>query len=255
MSRIANAFKDKAFVAFLTGGDPDIAATEEFVMQIVKAGADVIEIGIPFSDPIAEGPVIQSASVRALAAGTTLEGLFQLVSRLRQKTEIPLLFMGYLNPIFNYGYEAFFKRCATVGVDGIIIADLPFEESAEVRQYASVSGVDLISMVAPTSDSARIKQIATDATGFVYVVSSKGVTGVRSGFSDNLNELLAEVKASTNVPAAVGFGIHTPEQAAAMAKQADGVIVGSAIVKIIEKYGREAGEKLYEYVKEMKQAL
>jgi tryptophan synthase alpha chain len=255
MSRIENAFKNKAFIAFLTGGDPDMAATEEFILQIAKAGADLIEIGIPFSDPIADGPVIQDANIRALAAGAKLDGLFQLVRSIRKQTDIPLVFMGYLNPVFNYGYEAFFKRCAEDGVDGIIIADLPFEEKGEAKKYADAYGIDLISMVAPTSDAARIRQIAREATGFVYVVSSKGVTGVRSGFSANLPELLAEVKTATKTPVAVGFGIHSPAQAAEMAEHADGVIVGSAIVKIIEKYGRDAGSHLYNYVKAMKEAV
>jgi len=255
MSRIKNAFKNnKAFIGFVTGGDPSINKTKEFVLQMIKAGADLIEIGIPFSDPIAEGPVIQEANNRALSAGATVEKLFTLVSELRKETEVPFVFLTYLNPVFHYGYDAFFKRCADVGLDGIIIPDLPFEEQPPVREAAAQHGIDLISLIAPTSET-RIKEIAKAASGFIYLVSSMGVTGIRSEIKTDLVSITAAIKSVTDTPVAIGFGIHTTEQAAQMAKIADGVIVGSAIVKIAAKYGAEAAPHIYNYVKEMKEAV
>jgi tryptophan synthase alpha chain len=260
MSNIGKAFQNgTAFIGFVTGGDPCIEKTGEFILEMVRAGADLVEIGIPFSDPIAEGPVIQEANIRALSAGATVEKIFGLVETLRKKTAVPLVFLTYLNPVFHYGYEAFFKRCRDAGLDGIIIPDLPFEEQDEVRLTASKHGVDLISLIAPTSE-ARIKEIAAAASGFVYLVSSMGVTGVRSEIKTDLSSMIAAVKSATNVavaklPVAVGFGIHTPAQAAEIGKIADGVIVGSAIVKIIAQYGEAAGPHVYQYVKELKDAV
>jgi len=255
MSRIKSAFKNnKAFIGFVTGGDPSINKTKEFVLQMIKAGADLIEIGIPFSDPIAEGPVIQEANNRALSAGATVEKCFTLVSELRKETEVPFVFLTYLNPVFHYGYDAFFKRCADVGLDGIIIPDLPFEEQPPVREAAAQHGIDLISLIAPTSET-RIKEIAKAASGFIYLVSSMGVTGIRSEIKTDLVSITAAIKSVTDTPVAIGFGIHTTEQAAQMAKIADGVIVGSAIVKIAAKYGAEAAPHIYNYVKEMKEAV
>jgi len=254
MSNIAKAFENKkAFIAFVTGGDPCVEKTKEFVLEMIRAGADLIEIGIPFSDPIAEGPVIQEANIRALSAGTTVEKLFCLVEDLRKETAVPLVFLTYLNPVFHYGYDTFFKRCSDVGLDGIIIPDLPFEEQAGVREAAQSRGVDLISLIAPTSEE-RIKEIGKNATGFIYVVSSMGVTGTRGEITTDLDTIVATLRTATKLPAAIGFGIHTPQQAAQMARIADGVIVGSAIVKIIAKHGKEAGPHIYRYVKEMKEA-
>ncbi|MDR2094696.1 MAG: tryptophan synthase subunit alpha [Treponema sp.] len=255
MSNIHKAFeKGKAFIGFVTGGDPSIEKTEEFILEMAGAGADLVEIGIPFSDPIAEGPVIQRANIRSLAALTTADTLFTLTERLRHKVETPLVFLTYLNPVFNYGYDRFFKQCQETGVDGIIIPDLPFEEQGEVREFSSVYGVDLISLIAPTSED-RIRKIARTATGFLYLVSSLGVTGVRGEISTDLTSIVNSVRAAAELPAAVGFGIHTPVQAAEIAKIADGVIVGSAIVKIIEEHGEDAGSYIYRYVKEMKDAI
>jgi len=254
MSRIAKAFENKkAFIAFVTGGDPCVGKTKEFVLEMIRAGADLVEIGIPFSDPIAEGPVIQEANIRALSAGTTVEKLFSLVEDLRKETAVPLVFLTYLNPVFHYGYDKFFKRCGDVGLDGIIIPDLPFEEQSGVREAAQSRGVDLISLIAPTSEE-RIKEIGKNAAGFIYVVSSMGVTGTRGEITTDLDTIVATLRTATKLPAAIGFGIHTPEQAAQMARIADGVIVGSAIVKIIAKHGKEAGPHIYRYVKEMKEA-
>jgi tryptophan synthase alpha chain len=265
MSNIKNAFKNgKAFIGFVTGGDPSIEKTKEFVLEMIRAGADLIEIGIPFSDPIAEGPVIQEANTRALAAGATVEKLFNLAASLRKETSVPLVFLTYLNPVFHYGltcpangqtgYDAFFKRCGYAGLNGIIIPDLPFEEQPPVREAADKHGIDLISLIAPTSQT-RIKEIAKSASGFIYLVSSMGVTGIRSEITTDLVSITETIKSVTSVPVAIGFGIHTTAQAAQMAKVADGVIVGSAIVKIAAEHGTEAGQHIYYYVKEMKEAI
>jgi tryptophan synthase alpha chain len=255
MSKIENAFQDgKAFIGFLTAGDPDLPKSADFVLDLVRGGADLVEIGIPFSDPTAEGPVIQEANIRALRAGTTVEGVFGMAAAVREKTDIPLVFLTYLNPVFSYGYERFFARCERVGVDGIILPDLPFEEKGELHDAASRHGVDLISLVAPTSDE-RIRTIAAEAEGFLYIVSSLGVTGVRSEIATNLAAIVEKARSAGSIPVAVGFGIGTPEQARKIAAVADGVIVGSAIVKIIGEHGGAAGPHLYEYVRSMKDAM
>ncbi|MDR1443966.1 MAG: tryptophan synthase subunit alpha [Treponema sp.] len=259
MSNIGRAFKSKkAFIGFVTGGDPAIEKSEEFILEMIRAGADLVEIGVPFSDPIAEGPVIQAANLRALASGTTIEKLFRLVERLRKKTQVPLVFLTYLNPVFRYGsgrsYDPFFARAAAAGLDGIIIPDLPFEEQGELRPAAAAHGIDLISLIAPTSQE-RIQDIARAAAGFVYLVSSLGVTGVRSEITTDLASMVAAVKSAADIPAAVGFGIHSPAQAADIARVADGVIVGSAIVKIVAEHGEAAGPPIYRYVREMTEAI
>ncbi|MDR1374238.1 MAG: tryptophan synthase subunit alpha [Treponema sp.] len=260
MSNIGRAFKSKkAFIGFVTGGDPAIEKSEEFILEMIRAGADLVEIGVPFSDPIAEGPVIQAANLRALASGTTLEKLFRLVERLRKKTQVPLVFLSYLNPVFRYGpnghgYDPFFARAAAAGLDGIIIPDLPFEEQGELRPAAASHGIDLISLIAPTSE-ARIRDIARAATGFVYLVSSLGVTGVRSEITTDLASMVTAVQSAADIPIAVGFGIHSPAQAADIARLADGVIVGSAIVGIIAEHGEAAGPPIYRYVREMTEAI
>jgi len=257
MSRIKNAFKNgKAFIGFVTGGDPTIENTKEFILEMAKAGADLIEIGIPFSDPIAEGPVIQEANNRALCAGATVEKIFTLTEELRKEIDIPLVFLTYVNPVYHYasGYDGFFKRCAGAGLDGIIIPDLPFEEQPPFKQAAQKYGIDIISLIAPTSQE-RIKEIAKSASGFIYLVSSMGVTGVRNEITTDLSSITSAIKSVTDVPVAIGFGIHSPQQAAQMSKIADGVIVGSAIVKLAAKYGKEAAPHIYSYVKEMKDAV
>jgi len=254
MRNIAKAFQHgKAFIGFVTGGDPTLAACEGFILEMARAGADIVEIGIPFSDPIAEGPVIQAANLRALKAGATVEGMFTLVERVRQKIGTPLVFLTYLNPVHRYGYEAFFARCGAVGLDGIIIPDLPFEEQGELREFAARHGVDLISLIAPTSGQ-RIAEIAGQAQGFLYIVSSMGVTGTRGELASDLPAVLAQVRAATQLPVAVGFGIHSAEQAREIARYADGVIVGSAIVKLAERHGEAAGPHIYAYVRAMKAA-
>lgn len=255
MSRIRDAFnKGKVFIPFITGGDPDIETTYELIKAMAENGADLIEIGIPFSDPIAEGPVIQEADIRALAAGTTTDGLFDLVERLRREIDIPLLFMTYANPIYVYGRERFMKRCAEVGIDGVIVPDVPFEEKAEFSDVCSENGIELISMIAPTSND-RIETIAREAKGFIYCVSSLGVTGVRSEINTDIGTMVRHVKSVTDTPVAVGFGISTPEQAKKMAGLSDGAIVGSAIVKLVAQYGWDAVPHVAEYVRKMKAAV
>ena len=254
MSKIANAFKNgTAFIGFLTAGDPTIDKTVEYILAMEDAGCDLIEIGIPFSDPMAEGVVIQDANVRALKHNTTTDDVFDIVRRVREKTDVPLVFLTYINPVFFYGYEKFFKKCSELGVDGIISPDLPYEEKGEIADIAKSNDIDVISLIAPTSKE-RIQKIANDASGFIYVVSSLGVTGMRSEIKTDLNAILSDIREVTDLPLAVGFGINTPQQAQNIGKIADGVIVGSAIVKIIEKHGENAADALREYVSAMKEA-
>ncbi len=252
---IQTAFKNgKAFIAFLTAGDPDLQTTEELVFEMEKSGADIIELGIPFSDPIAEGPVIQEADLRSLASGTTPDKIFEMVKRIRKKSQVPLVFLTYMNPVLKYGYDAFFAKCEESGIDGIIIPDLPYEEREEVHEFSSKHGIDLVPLVAPTSED-RIKKISASAEGYLYIVSSLGVTGIRSEIKTDLNSIVNIAKETAKVPLAVGFGINTPEQAAKISKIADGVIVGSAIVKIIAQHGKKSAKPVGEYVKKMKEAM
>ncbi|MDR2975231.1 MAG: tryptophan synthase subunit alpha [Propionibacteriaceae bacterium] len=255
IDRIQRAFASTAFVAFITGGDPSLEATRRYVNLLVDCGVDMVEIGVPFSDPIAEGPVIQQASQRALAHDTTVHALFDLVRVLREDdgVAIPLAMMTYLNPVHHYGYDAFFARAAAVGVDALIIPDLPFEEHGEVRSQASAASVALISMIAPTS-SQRVRMIAAQAEGFIYVVSSLGVTGARSAITTDIGAMVRDIRSVTDVPAAVGFGISTPDQAHSMATQADGVIVGSAIVDLIARHGEQADAAIADFVRPMVEA-
>lgn len=255
MSRIHKAFEDKkAFVAFLTAGDPDYETSLRNFKAVLDAGASLVEVGIPFSDPIAEGPVIQEADIRALESGMTTDKVFELVKELRKDYDTPIVFMTYANPVYHYGTDKFFKNASEAGADGIIIPDCPFEERHEFDEIAEKYGMDFISMIAPTSED-RIKTIASQAKGFIYVVSSLGVTGVRSEIKTDLETIIGLIKEATDIPAAIGFGISTPEQASKMSGYADGVIVGSAMVKIVAEYGKEAPEKLSEYVKSMVAAI
>lgn len=255
MSRIAEVFSNgKAFIPFITAGDPDLSITEILIPAMAEAGADLIEIGIPFSDPVAEGIVIQEADMRALSAGTTTDKIFESVKRIRMKTNVPLAFMTYLNPVFVYGSERFIKNAAECGVDALIVPDLPYEEKEELKPYCNQYGIDLISLIAPTSKE-RIKTIAAEAEGFVYCVSSMGVTGVRTKINTNIGDMISLVKETKDIPCAIGFGISTPEQAKEMSQYADGVIVGSAIVKLAAKYGTDCIEPICSYVKEMKAAI
>ena len=255
MSRIGNAFKNgKAFIPFVTGGDPSLDVTEQLIYAMAEAGADLIEIGVPFSDPVAEGVVIQDANERALAAGCTTDKLFDLVAKVRKTVEVPMVFLTYINPIYTYGKEAFLKKCQECGLDGLIVPDLPYEEKGEILPECEKYGVDLISLVAPTSHE-RVKMIAREAQGFLYCVSSLGVTGVRSEIRTDIGEMVSLAKSVSNVPCAVGFGISTPEQAKKMAAVSDGAIVGSAIVKIVAEHGADAVPYVADYVKRMKEAV
>ena len=253
--RIAEAFRNgKAFIPFITCGDPDLETTAKVVRAMVDAGADLIELGIPFSDPTAEGPVIQEANVRALAAGATTDKIFDLVRDLRKDVTVPMVFMTYANVVFSYDAEVFIKTCSEIGIDGLILPDLPFEEKEEFADLCGKYQVALISLIAPTSEN-RIAMIAKEAEGFVYVVSSLGVTGTRTEITTDIGAIVKLIRENTDIPCAVGFGISTPEQAHDMAAKSDGAIVGSAIIKLLAKYGRDAAEPVAEYVRSMKDAL
>lgn len=255
MSKIQNAFKDKkAFIPFVTCGDPSLEVTEKLVYAMAEAGAGLIELGIPFSDPTAEGPVIQAANVRALSGGVTTDKIFEMVARIRKNTQVPMVFMTYANVVFSYGTERFIARAAELGMDGLILPDVPFEEKAEFDTVCKQYGMDLISLIAPTSLD-RIRMIAKEASGFVYCVSSLGVTGVRSEITTDIGGMVRLVKEERDIPCAVGFGISTPEQAAKMAGLSDGAIVGSAIVKLCAQYGADCVPYVTEYVKKMCEAV
>ena len=256
MNRIAQAYQKnkKQCIGFVTAGDPDLATTKELVLAMVKAGVGIIEFGIPFSDPVAEGEVIQRADKRALDAGATTNKIFDLVAELRQETQVPLVFLTYANPVYTYGAENFFARCEETGVDGVIIPDIPYEEREEMLPYSTLHKIALIPLVAPTSKD-RVQKIAKVGEGYIYIVSSVGVTGVRKEIHTDIAAIVQEIRKVTDVPTAVGFGIATPEQAYAMAKASDGAIVGSAIVKLVEKYGKESPQYVYEYCREMVEAV
>lgn len=255
MSKIASAFENgKAFIAFITCGDPDLDTTAAAVRAAVENGADLIELGIPFSDPTAEGPVIQGANIRALSGGITTDKVFDFVRDIRRDVSVPMVFMTYANVVFSYGSERFISTCKEIGIDGLILPDIPFEEKDEFQPICKKYGVDLISLIAPTSKN-RIAMIAKEAEGFLYIVSSLGVTGTRSEIKTDLSDIVKLVRENTNIPCAIGFGISTPEQAKQMADIADGAIVGSAIVKLLEKYGKDAPRYIGEYVKAMKDGM
>ena len=255
MSKIAKAFEHgKAFIAFVTCSDPDLETTGAVVRAAVENGADLIELGIPFSDPTAEGPVIQGANLRALRGGVTTDKIFAFVKELRTEVSVPMVFMTYANVIFSYGADRFISTCRNIGMDGLIVPDLPYEEKEEFLPYCEKYGVDLISLIAPTS-AQRIAMIAKEAQGFLYIVSSLGVTGTRNEITTDLDAITKIVRENTKVPCVIGFGISTPEQARNIAVSADGVIVGSAIVSIIAEHGRDAAGYVGDYVKKMKDAL
>lgn len=255
MSRIKEAFLGgKAFIPFITCGDPDLKTTKKIVCSMVENGADLIELGIPFSDPTAEGPVIQDANLRALTGGVTTDKIFDMVRELRKEITVPMVFMTYANVVFSYDAEKFISTCSQIGIDGLILPDLPFEEKGEFSDICKKYDVDLISLIAPTSAN-RIAMIAKEAEGFIYIVSSLGVTGVRSEINTDIESLVRLVRENSSVPCAVGFGISTPYQAAKMAGISDGAIVGSAIIKLVAQYGKDAVGPVGEYVKSMKDAL
>ena len=252
---ISDAFKSrKAFIAFVTCGDPSLEETEKILLSLQEGGADLIELGIPFSDPTAEGPVIQGANIRALRGGVTTDKIFDMVRRVRPKLNIPLVFMTYANVVFSYGIERFADVCAEIGMNGIILPDIPFEEKHEFSDIFEQRGLSFISLIAPTSND-RTAMIASEASGFVYCVSSLGTTGTRETISTDIGALVSRIKESTDIPVAVGFGISTPAQAAAIAKNADGIIIGSAIVRIVGEYGDSAHERVLEFARSVRTAL
>ncbi|MBR4162698.1 MAG: tryptophan synthase subunit alpha [Solobacterium sp.] len=255
MSRIKEAFQNhKAFIPFITCGDPDLETTRKIVKEMVKNGADLIELGIPFSDPTAEGPVIMDADNRALSAGTTTDDILAMAKELRSEIQVPMVFMTYANVVYSYGMEKFLSKAKEAEMDGLILPDVPFEEKEEFDEMCGKYGIDLISMIAPTSKD-RIKMIAREAKGFIYIVSSLGVTGVRSSITTDIGSIVKMIKEVTDVPCAVGFGISTPEQAKKMAALSDGAIVGSAIVRMIGEKKTDAPEAVGLYVKEMAEAV
>lgn len=255
MTETAKAFENgKAFIPFITCGDPDLETTARIVREAVANGADLIELGIPFSDPTAEGPVIQGANIRALKGGVTTDKVFDLVRELRKDVTVPMVFMTYSNVVFSYGADKFISTCKEIGINGLILPDLPYEEKEEFLPQCKKYGIDLIPLIAPTSEN-RIAMIAKEADGFIYLVSSLGVTGTRSEISTDLKSIVDVIRQNTSVPCAIGFGISTPEQAKKMADIADGAIVGSAIIKIIDQYGKDAPKYVGEYVKSMKDAI
>ena len=255
MSKIARAFENgKAFIAFITCGDPDLETTAAAVRAAVENGADLIELGIPFSDTTADGPGIQGATLRALSGGITTDKVFDFVREIRRDVSVPMVFMTYANVVFSYGSERFISTCKEIGIDGLILPDIPFEEKDEFQPICKKYGVDLISLIAPTSQN-RIAMIAKEAEGFLYIVSSLGVTGTRSEIETDLGEMVKLVRENANIPCAIGFGISTPEQAKQMADIADGAIVGSAIVKLLEKHGKDAPRYIVEYVKSMNDGM
>ncbi len=255
MSSIKKAFENgKAFIAFITCGDPDLETTAVAVKAAVENGADLIELGIPFSDPTAEGPVIQGANIRALSGGVTTDKIFAFVRELRRDVKVPMVFMTYANVLFSYGAEKFISTCRDIEIDGLVLPDLPFEEKQEFLPLCHKYGVDLVSLIAPTSEN-RIAMIAKEADGFIYIVSSLGVTGTRNEIKTDLASIMKVVRENTDVPCAIGFGISTPEQAKKMADISDGAIVGSAIIKLLEKYGKDAPRYIGEYVKSIKDGI
>lgn len=255
MNKISDAFNDgKAFIGFVTAGDPDLNTSKEILLSMSKGGCDLIEVGIPFSDPIAEGPVIQDANIRALKNNVTTDDVFALTQSVSQEVDTPMVFMTYLNVLFKYGYDKFLQKAKNSGICGVIIPDLPYEEKNELQSVAKKYGIEVVSLVAPTSED-RIKMIAADAEGFIYTVSSMGVTGVRSEIKTDLESITKAIKEVTDVPVAIGFGINTPEQAKKYSHIADGVIVGSAIVKLVAEHKTDAPKYIYEYVKSMKDAI
>ena len=255
MSKLAKAFQNgKAFIPFITCGDPDLETTAAAVRAMAQNGADLIELGIPFSDPTAEGPVIQAANIRALSGGVDTDKIFDLVRELRKDVTVPMVFMTYANVVFSYGADKFISICREIGIDGLILPDIPFEEKEEFAAICRRYDVALISLIAPTSEN-RIGMIAGEAEGFIYLVSSLGVTGVRSEITTDLGAIVKVIRQSTDIPCAIGFGISTPEQAKQMAGIADGAIVGSAIVRLLAQYGKEAPVHIGEYVRKMKEAV
>jgi tryptophan synthase alpha chain len=263
MGRIEEKFKAlkkegrKAFVAYLTAGDPDLETTARLIPALEAAGVDILEVGVPFSDPTADGPAIQAASQRALKKGATLEKILAMIAGIRKMSDIPMVLFGYFNPILSYGPEKFAVDSAASGVDGILVVDLPPEEADELRQFTDPAGLAFITLIAPTTDSRRAAKILRGAKGFVYYISITGVTGTAVPKPDDIRRDVERLREMTNLPIAVGFGISTPAQAAAIAPLADGIVIGSALVRLIEKFVESDGlmEKVASYAREIRQEI
>jgi len=250
MNKLEEVFKNKkAFIPFVVADDPDFDTTVKNVLTLANNGADIIELGIPFSDPVADGPIIQAADLRAFAAGVNTDVVFDIVGKIRESTDIPLIFLTYTNIVYKYGYERFCKRCHDLNISGLVIPDLPLEEQGDLAEYTDQYDISLIQLIAPTSGN-RISKIAAQAKGFIYMVSSMGVTGKREDFSNELSSTIEKIKEVTDVPVAIGFGIHSAQQAKDLSEIADGIIIGSAVVEIVDK-----GEDLTEYSREISQAI
>jgi tryptophan synthase alpha chain len=262
MNRLSKCFttlgkhQSKALVTFITAGDPNLATTEEMIPLLREAGADIIELGMPFSDPMADGPTIQLSSERALAAGTTLEDILATVRRVRVTCDVPIILMGYLNPIHAYGYERFSHDAAKAGVDGVLLVDMPPEEADQFLRFANANDLKVIFLLTPTSTDDRVATVAKLGRGFVYYVTVTGVTGARQEVSTSLADELGRVRARITTPIVAGFGISTPAQAADVAAMADGVVVGSALVKLFQLYsGEQLREEVKRFVGSLKQAI
>ena len=263
MKRIEKKFaslrakNEKALIVYLTAGDPSLGITKKLIFALEKAGVDILEIGVPFSDPTADGPVIQAASQRALKAGTTLEGVLKMVAEVRKVSEIPIVLFGYFNPIFAYGVKKFAHAARTAGVDGVLVVDLPYEEAKELRNYTDAADIDFISLIAPTTGKERLKKIAAEASGFLYYISITGITGTAAPKIDNIKSEVEKIRKITNLPLAVGFGISKPQQAREIARFADGVVIGSAVVRLIDenKNNRDLLKIVSDYVREIKKAM
>jgi tryptophan synthase alpha chain len=263
MGRIEDKFeslrrkKEKALIVYLTVGDPSISVTKKLILGLEKAGVDILEIGVPFSDPTADGPVIQAASQRALKAGTTPQDVLNLVTEVRKVSEIPIVLFGYFNPIFSYGVKKFAHAAHKAGVDGVLVVDLPYEEAKELRIYTDAVGIDFISLVAPTTDGKRLKKIAAQASGFLYYISITGITGTAAPKIDNIKTAVKKIRKITKLPIAVGFGISRPQQAREIGHFADGVVIGSAVVRLIDenKNNPDLVRIVSNYAHEIKNAL
>jgi len=263
MGRIENKFKslrandEKALIVYLTAGDPSLDITKQLILALEKAGVDILEIGVPFSDPTADGPVIQAASQRSLKSGTTLEGVLKMVAEVRKVSQIPIVLFGYFNPIFAYGVKKFAHAARTAGVDGVLVVDLPYEEAKELRNYTDAVGIDFVSLIAPTTDKARLKKIAADATGFLYYISITGITGTAAPKIDNIKTEVEKIRKVTKLPIAVGFGISKPRQAREIGRFADGIVIGSAVVRMIDenKNNRDLIEIVSDYIINIKKEL
>ena len=263
MGRIEKKFEslrvknEKALIVYLTAGDPSLEITKKLIWGLEKAGVDILEIGVPFSDPTADGPVIQAASQRALKAGTTLPGILKMVAQVRKVSEIPVVLFGYFNPIFAYGVKKFAHAAHIAGIDGVLVVDLPYEEAEELRIHTDAAGIDFISLIAPTTGTERLNKIAAKASGFIYYISITGITGTAAPKITDIKNEVGKIRGITSLPVAVGFGISKPQQAKEISRLADGIVIGSAVVRLIDenKNSRDLVRIVSDYVSGIKKVL